>query len=424
MIIFIGEKLVKFSIITLGCKVNEYESQSMMAQLEKAGYEVVEGLVVADYYIINTCAVTNMAERKSRQVIAKIKKLNPNAKILVCGCASQNNLEQFESYKEVVGIIGTHGKHNIVDYLEHKGILDMTEEYINMSFAKNTLTRQYIKVQDGCNNFCTYCIIPYTRGRSRSRDLSDILTEIKQSNALEIVITGIDVSDYKIDGEKALITLLEEVNKLGKRFRISSIHCGILTDEFLTRLKTCENFCPFFHISMQSASNDTLKRMNRHYTIEQYLEVCNNVKAHFPTACISTDIIVGFKGETEDEFAETILNLNKIPFSFMHIFPYSIRIGTVAEKLSGDVPSVIVKQREKQLKQLSDKFYDKFLADNIGKTYKVLVEEFKDGYSVGYTENYIYTYIDKKLDNGIYEVALTEKFKDGCVGKVLPMINE
>ncbi|MFQ6724246.1 MAG: tRNA (N(6)-L-threonylcarbamoyladenosine(37)-C(2))-methylthiotransferase MtaB [Clostridia bacterium] len=410
---------MKFSIITVGCKVNEYESQSMMAQLESAGHNAVEGLEVADYYIINTCAVTNMAERKSRQVIAKIKKLNPNAKILVCGCASQNNLEQFESYKEVVGIIGTHGKHNIVDYLEHKGILDMTEEYINMSFAKNTLTRQYIKVQDGCNNFCTYCIIPYTRGRSRSRDLRDILTEIKQSKALEIVITGIDVSDYKINGENALITLLEEVNKLGKRFRISSIHCGILTEDFLIRLGKCENFCPFFHISMQSASNRTLKRMNRHYSIEEYIDVCNNVKRVFPTACISTDIIVGFKGETEDEFAETIFNLNKIPFAFMHIFPYSIRKGTVAEKLTGDIPSEIVKQRENKLKQLSDKFYDKFIKENLGKTHKVLVEEFKDGYSVGHTENYIYTYIYTKLENGIYEVELTETFKDGAIGQLV-----
>ena len=415
---------MKFGIITLGCKVNEYESQSIMAQLEKAGYEVAEGLVQADYYIINTCAVTNMAERKSRQVIAKIKKLNPNAKILVCGCASQHNLEQFECYKEVVGIIGTTGKHNIVEYLEHIGVLDIPESYTNMSFAKNTLTRQYIKVQDGCNNFCTYCIIPYTRGRSRSRDLSDILEEIKASNALEIVITGIDVSDYKIDGKKALITLLEEVNKLGKRFRISSIHCGVLTEEFLVRLKNCENFCPFFHISMQSASNGTLKRMNRKYTIEEYIKVCEMTKKHFPTACISTDIIVGFKGETDDEFNETISNLNKIPFSFMHIFPYSIRKGTVAEKLAGDVPSEIVKQRENDLKKLSDKFYDKFLTENIGKVHKVLVEEFKDGYSVGYTENYIYTYIDKKLENGIYEVVLTEKFKDGCMGKVLPTSNE
>ena len=410
---------MKFSIITLGCKVNEYESQSMISQLESAGHTVVEGLQVADYYIINTCAVTNIAERKSRQVIAKIKKLNPNAKIMVCGCASQNNLEQFNNYEQVVGIIGNHGKHNIVEYLEHKGILDMTEEYINTAFAKNTRTRQYIKVQDGCNNFCTYCIIPYTRGRSRSRDLADILDEVRQSEALEIIITGIDVGDYKIGEQKALITLLEEVNKVGKRYRISSIHCGVLTDEFLTRLSKCENFCPFFHISMQSASNGTLKRMNRHYSIEEYIDVCNNVKKHFPNACISTDIIVGFKGESDEEFSETINNLNCIPFAFMHIFPYSVRKGTVAERLGGDVSTDVVKVREQQLKQLSDKFYDKFLKENIGRTHKVLVEEYKDGYSVGYTENYIYTYIDKKLNNGIYKVKTTEIFKEGMKGSLV-----
>ena len=170
---------------------------------------------------------------------------------------------------------------------------------------------------------------------------------------------------------------------------------------------------------MQSASNGTLKRMNRHYTIEEYIDVCNNVKRYFPTACISTDIIVGFKGESEEEFAETVINLNKIPFAFMHIFPYSIRKGTVAERLSGDVPSEIAKQREKDLKQLNDKFYNQFLSDNIGKTHKVLVEEVKDGFSVGYTENYIYTYIDQKLENGIYEVELIEKFKDGCKAKLV-----
>ena len=410
---------MKFSIITLGCKVNEYESQSIMAQLEMAGHQVDEGLVVADYYIVNTCAVTNIAERKSRQMIAKISKLNPNAKILICGCASQANLEQFRKYNQVVAIIGTYGKHNIVEQLEHIGLLDVPNDYCNTQYAKSTLTRQYIKVQDGCNNFCTYCIIPYTRGRSRSRDLQDILDEIKLSTALEIVITGIDVGDYRINGEKALITLLEEVNKLGKRFRISSIHCGVLTQDFLVRLSKCENFCPFFHISMQSASNATLKRMNRKYTIQQYIDVCNNVKAIFPTACISTDIIVGFKGETEEEFNETVQNLNKIPFSFMHIFPYSVRKGTVAEKLTGDVPSDVVKQRESDLKNLSDKFYNQFLAENIGKTHKVLVEEVKDGYSVGYTENYIYTYIDKQLPSGIYEVVAESVFKDGMKARLI-----
>ncbi len=410
---------MKFSIITLGCKVNEYESQSMLTQLENEGYEVSEGLEQADCYIINTCAVTNMAERKSRQMIAKITKLNPNATILVCGCASQFNYEQFTKYPNVKGIIGTHGKHNIVEYLTSINILDIPCEYTSFSYAKSTQTRQYIKVQDGCNNFCTYCVIPYTRGRSRSRDLTDIIKEVKSSSSKEIVITGIDVSNYTINGEKALIVLLEEINKLGKRFRISSIHCSILTNEFLLRLKKCENFCPFFHISMQSACNDTLKRMNRKYTIEEYIEVCNNVKKTFPNACISTDVIVGFKGETDEEFNQTVDNIKKIPFSFLHIFPYSERKGTIAEKLGGDVSPSVVKDREQQLHKLNDEIYNKFLLENVGKEYKMLVEEVKDGKSVGYTENYIYTYVDKELPVGVYLVVTEEIYKDGLKANLI-----
>lgn len=410
---------MKFSVITLGCKVNEYESQSMINQLEKAGYQVVEGLQPADFYILNSCAVTNIAERKSRQAIAKIVKLNPKAKILVCGCASQVDLQQFEKYPNVVAIIGVHGKHNIVKYLEQKGLLDIPTQYSMFPYAKNTQARQYIKIQDGCNNFCTYCVIPYARGRSRSRDIQDVLQEIKATSTYEVVITGIDVSDYRIDGKPALIDLLEQVNGLGKRFRISSIECNIITQEFLTRLSKCENFCPFFHISMQSASNTTLKRMNRKYTIEKYIDVCNMVKQTFPDACISTDIIVGFKQESDQEFAETVENIGKIPFSFMHVFPYSEKKGTVAEKMSGDVPKDVVKAREGVLISLSDKFYDNFLTENIGKTHKVLVEEFKDGYSVGYTENYVYTYIAGRLPVGIYDVITKSRYNDGLVAELV-----
>lgn len=410
---------MKFSIVTLGCKVNEYESQSMLTQLEKAGYQVAEGLVEADFYIINTCAVTNMAEKKSRQTIAKLVKLNPKSKILVCGCASQFNYEQFTKYPNVEAVIGTHGKQNIVEYLNSINILDIPCEYTNFEYAKSTQTRQYIKVQDGCNNFCSYCVIPYTRGRSRSRDLTDIIAEIKSNSSKEIVITGIDVSNYMIGGKRALIDLLEEVNKLNKRFRISSIECSILTKEFLLRLKKCENFCPFFHISMQSACNETLKRMNRKYTIEQYIEVCNNVKEIFPNSCISTDVIVGFKGETDSEFNKTVENINKIPFSFLHIFPYSERKGTVAAKLDGEIDKQTVKQRELVLHNINEQIYNRFLTENIGKSHKMLVEEVKDGKSVGYTENYIYTYVDKELPIGVYSIVTEGIYKDGMVGKLI-----
>lgn len=414
---------MKISILTLGCKVNEYESLSMASQLTKLGHIVTDKLEVADCYIVNTCAVTNMAERKSRQMIAKIKKVNPRAKIVVCGCASQHNNKQFVGYDGVVSVIGNNGKQNIIEYIKNSHKVDLESiscEYQPFEYATKTKTRQYIKVQDGCNNFCSYCIIPYTRGRSRSRDLNDILEEIKTIDTSEIVVTGINVSDYRINGELALIDLLEAIDKLNVRFRLSSLECVIVTDEFLNRLAKLKNFCPFFHLSLQSACNETLKRMNRHYTIEQYIEVCNKVKHYFPNSCISTDLIVGFKGETDQEFAETFNNLKKIPFAFMHIFPYSIRQGTNAEKMIGDVASDVVKDREHQLIEYNKILKQNFVSQNINKQHKVVVEEYTDGYSCGYSENYLYCYINQKLEEGkIVKVVPKSPFKNGVLCEIV-----
>ena len=274
-------------------------------------------------------------------------------------------------------------------------------------------------MQDGCNNFCSYCIIPYTRGRSRSRSKEDIISEIKEANAKEVVLTGINVSDYRIDGRLALIDLLEEIDRLNVRFRLSSLECVIIDDEFIDRLKKLKNFCPFFHLSLQSASNSTLKRMNRHYTIEQYIKVCEKIAKTFPDACISTDLIVGFKGETDEEFNETVSNLNKIPFAFIHIFPYSIRKGTNAEKLEGDVRPEVVKKRERILMDYNIKIKDNFYSKNLGKTHYVLVEEFDGKFSKGYTENYIYTYIMGEYSIGdIIKVELKEKHDDGLLAEI------
>lgn len=407
---------MKICVLTLGCKVNEYESLSMVTQLKKAGHEVTNNLEFADVYILNTCAVTNMAERKSRQMISKIKKVNTNAKIIVAGCASQNNSKQFESYENVVGILGNKGKDNINVYLDKviKDLEPISECYDNFEYATKLNTRHYIKIQDGCNNFCSYCIIPYTRGRSRSRDLQDILSEIKHCNASEVVLTGINVSDYRINGKHALIDLLEEIDKLNVRFRLSSLECVIIDNDFINRLSKLKNFCPFFHLSLQSACNATLKRMNRHYTIEQYIDVCNKLKKVFPNCCISTDLIVGFKGETDEEFEEGFKNIQKIPFAFIHVFPYSIRKGTNAEKLSGDVPPCVVKAREKRLLEYTKKIHDEFIKNNLNKEHFVLIEQYDGQYSVGYTENYIYSYIEKELESGsVVKVISKERYKDG-----------
>ncbi len=409
------------SIITLGCKVNEYESQSILTQLKNNGWKITEGLVRADLYVVNTCAVTNMAEKKSRQMLSKINKLNPDAKIVVIGCAVQNNPEQFKG-ENIIAFVGNQGKDNIVGCMSNNNrkLQEIDHnKFEEMSKPTETTSRQFIKIQDGCNNFCTYCIIPYLRGRSRSRDLSSILDEIKATKCSEIVLTGIDMSDYRINGEKALKTVVREVDKINKRFRISSLECNVLDDEMLDILANCKNFCPHFHLSLQSASNDTLKRMNRHYTIEEFKSIVSKIKSKFPTAFIATDIIVGFKGETDAEFEDTLKNLREIQFDFMHIFPYSERAGTVAEKLPNSVDKSVVKQREAKLIDLNQQLIKSCYEKNMNTCHKVLIEINEDGKSYGYTENYIYTEIDKIIEVGkIINVKLTEILPDGMKGEI------
>jgi len=413
---------MKASIITLGCKVNEYESQSIMNQLKMSGYDVIEGLELADIYVVNTCAVTNIAERKSRQVMAKILKLNKEAKIIVCGCAVQNNPSQFLVNKNVLAITGNAGKNEIIKFIEreNKVLPDLEHiKYEDTARPIETRTRQYIKIQDGCNYFCTYCLIPYVRGRSRSRDMMDIIDEIANTKANEVVLTGINMSDYRIDGELALKTLVKEIDKLGKRFRISSLECMALDDEMLDILKSCKNFCPHFHLSLQSACNETLKRMNRHYTIEQFKDIVAKIRATFNNPCVSTDVIVGFKGETDEEFDDTFKNLLDIKFDFMHIFPYSERSGTNACQLGGAVDKCVAKQREKRLQEMNRVNKSDFFAKNIGTIHSVLVEEVDEKYSFGYTDNYIYTYIEGKNSVGsIINVELTETYLQGMKGKL------
>ena len=414
--------MVKVSVITLGCKVNEYESQSILNQLKSVGYEITEGLVQADVYVVNTCAVTNTAERKSRQVLSKINKLNPEAKIIVCGCAVQNNPSQFLVNKNVIALTGNAGKEEILKFIEKKNkVLPEIDHkcYKNMARPIETRTRQFIKIQDGCDFFCSYCLIPYVRGRSRSRDIDDVLDEIKNTQANEIVLTGINMSDYRINGKLELKTLVKEVDKLNKRFRISSIECLALDDEMLDILAKSKNFCPHFHLSLQSACNETLKRMNRHYTIEQFKEIVEKIKDKFNKPHIATDIIVGFKGETDEEFADTVKNVTNIQFSSMHIFPYSERTGTVASKMTGSVDKCVAKQREKVLQELNLKFRQKFLKANENTIHTVLIEETDENYSLGYTENYIYTYIEGKHKVGdIVEVTLTTPYLQGVKAKI------
>lgn len=410
----------KICIMTLGCKVNKYESDSIIKQLEDKGYEAVDTLQPADVYVINTCAVTAEAEKKSRQMIARCRKFNPNARILICGCASQKNQAQFKE-KGVEVVIGVAGKTKLVDMIE-QGNIDVSELpliYEDDMKAKQSRIRAYIKIQDGCNNFCSYCIIPYLRGRSRSRSLESVMEEARAlgDEVKEIVLTGINVTDYKIDGKPGLLKLLQELDKLGKRLRLSSLEETLVSEEFAKGLSELQNFCPHFHLSLQSGCDSVLKRMNRKYTTDEFYSSVQLLRKYFPLAGITTDVIVGFPGESDEDFEVTRQFVEKVGFASLHIFKYSRRDGTVASRMN-DLDDRIKSQRSDILDCLKADLINQFIDRN--KYGKVLVEEFDGTHYVGYTENYIKCYIqsDKDLVNQIVEVELSERFKDGVIAKV------
>lgn len=408
---------MKIAVVTLGCKVNKYESDALVFELKKRGYETTDKLEFADAYVVNSCAVTNEAEKKSRQMLERVRKLNPNAKIYVMGCASQNNPEKFVE-KGAQFVVGTANKQKILDDLENVGthIYDFPKQYEDDLFSAQSLSRAYIKIQDGCNNFCTYCLIPYLRGRSRSRSLESIVDEVSKlpENVKEVVLVGIDVSDFQIDGKKALGTLLKSLDGFGKRLRLSSMEDNLISDEFLEILASLKNFCPHFHLSLQSGCDNVLKKMNRKYTTAQFEESVNKIRKYFPNAGITTDIIVGFPTETDEDFETTMKFVEKIKFSQLHIFPYSKRNGTAAAKLYKDLSGNIKTQRLKRLEELGKKLGLDFINQN--KTGKVLIEEFADGYFEGYTENYIKCFLHGDFEVGdIVDVKIIKPFKNGAL---------
>lgn len=426
---------MKIAVLTLGCKVNKYESDALEYQLNLNGFETTDVLCPADIYVINTCAVTAEAEKKSRQMIARCKKFNPNAGIFVCGCASQNNSVQFLN-KDVVCVSGVAGKFKIAQYIaefaknhqktqkKQQFIDNLPTEYEDDMHAKQNRTRAYVKIQDGCNNFCSYCIIPYLRGRSRSRPIFSIINEVASldGNIKEVVLTGINVTDYKIDGEKGLGILLEELDTMGKRLRLGSVEDTLVDEEFIKKLTTFDNFCPHFHLSLQSGSASVLKKMNRHYTPEQFENSVGLIRKYFPLAGITTDVIVGFGDESEEEFEETLNFVKRVGFSQLHIFTYSKRDGTVASKLYKDLPAQIKQSRSDRLEEVAQTLKTNFIKKN--KKGKVLFEERVDGFYVGYTENYIRCYVKSKKDitGQILPVKIGRPFKDGAKAKIIKKI--
>lgn len=405
---FVNINNIKVSIYTLGCKVNQYESDSMADMLASEGAVIVPFSEPADVCIINTCSVTNIADRKSRQMIHRAKKKNKDAVIIAAGCYVQAAGDSLMGHELIDIIVGNNRKKDIVriidEYIrEHKvsdNFIDINKtcEYESMTLVKpNEHTRAYVKVQDGCNNFCSYCIIPYTRGRIRSRNLEEVITEIKRlatSGIKEVVLTGINLSSYDVCG-KGLLDLLLAVNGVEgiERIRMGSLEPRVITEEFLSVISKENKICPHFHLSLQSACNDTLRRMNRKYTIEEYKEKCALIREYYDRPAITTDVIVGFPGETEEEFNITIKNLYELKLYEMHIFKYSRRIGTVADLMPEQVSDEEKDRRSNILLALTKKQKAEYEELFKGTTQLFLVEECvsENGiqYIKGHTERYI-----------------------------------
>lgn len=416
----------KVAFITLGCKTNQYESNAMAQKFIDSDYKICKIEENPDIIVVNTCTVTNIADRKSRQALRNAKNNNPNAVVIACGCYVQVAKEKIKEIKEIDLCIGNSEKKDIVevlekylkDYKDNNEIYDVNEEkeYSELGIiAFSEKTRATIKIQDGCNNFCTYCLIPYARGRVRSRKKENIIEEVSKVVELgikEIVITGIHIASYGIDFETnyKLIDLLEDINKIDglKRIRLGSLEPSLITEKFCQRLSNLKKICNHFHLSLQSGCDETLKRMNRKYTTNEFRKVTERLRKYFKDVNLTTDIIVGFPGETDEEFNKTYNFLQEIKFYKMHVFKYSERDGTVAAKMPNQVDAKIKEERSKKLIELSNKNQEEINKSYQGKQHEVLFEEQKNGIWTGYTTNYIKVSYksDDDLENKIHKMTL------------------
>ena len=412
----------------------------MLQKFVEAGYEAVDFEKKSDIYIINTCTVTNMSDKKSRQMIRRAKHLNNNAIIVAVGCYAQVAKNEIEKdIPEIDLVLGTNEKNNIVKYIEEyinnnknvENISDVMHQKEFLDFGKVTYTektRAVVKVQDGCDRFCSYCIIPYARGRVRSRKIENIIEEIKsivEEGIKEVVITGIHVASYGKDFKDgtSLIDLLEEINKIDnlKRIRLSSIEPTIITEEFLARLTKLDKICNHFHLSLQSGCNETLNRMNRRYNTEEFENCIKLLRKAYKDVALTTDIIVGFPGETDEEFNKTYNFLNKIKFYQMHVFKYSPRKGTKAAEMKNQISPELKEERSKALIDLSHKNEKEYKEKFLGRTVQVLFEQKEGEYLIGHTTNYLKVAVDfnKSLENTIQNVEIVNLEKEFLVGKVL-----
>lgn len=421
------------SFYTLGCKVNQYETNAMIQKMIEANYEIIDFEKKADVYVVNTCTVTNMSDRKSRQIIRRAKEHNPNAILVVTGCYTQVAKEEVSKIKEIDIMLGNQEKKDIVSHIQayekkkQESISNILQEKDFAEFGITTYTdktRAVIKVQDGCDRFCSYCMIPYARGRIRSRNEKEVITEIfeiAKKGIKEVVITGIHLASYGRDSKTSLIDLLKQINEIEgiRRIRLGSLEPTLMQKEFIEELVKLEKICDHFHLSLQSGCNETLQRMNRKYTKEEFEEGIRLLRKNFPNASLTTDIIVGFPGETQEEFQETYEFLKKVKFYKMHIFKYSPRKGTKAATMPNQIEGKMKEERSKKLIELSNQNQEKQNSTYIGKEVEVLFEEQEGEYIKGHTSNYKMIYVkssDRILENTIKKVKIIKSKGESLVG--------
>lgn len=427
---------MKVYFYTLGCKVNQYETQEMSELLEKNGYTIIYNATDADVAIVNSCTVTAESVRKTRQIIRKLKKQNPDNIIVLTGCASQAEPHIINDLPEVDILMGNRSNTQIVNALNEflpsrekltKRIEHLTgDEFCGTGITRfDGHTRAFLKIQDGCDRFCSYCLIPTARGRSRSRSLEDIDNELKslsENGYSEIVFVGINLSDYGKNTPYSLPDALRLAEKYDgiKRVRLGSLEPDHITDEMIGQLKTVTKLCPQFHISVQSGCDNVLKAMNRHYTAAEYEHLAEKLRETFSDATITTDLLVGFPSETEEDFGTTVEFVKRVGFEKAHVFPYSVREGTRAAKME-QLTKAVKEDRASRLSAITDKIREEFLKRQIGKTVEVLFETEKDGYCEGYTENYTPVRVSstKSCKGEFLKVEIVDSEKDYCIGKFI-----
>ena len=429
----------KAALHNLGCKVNAYETEAMQHLLEEAGYEIVPFTQKADVYVINTCSVTNMADRKSRQMLHKAKKNNPDSIVVAAGCYVQTSEKEVLNDLSVDIVIGNDRKHDLVRLLEEYSLDSVNDTVDDINDGKHDFeelfidqtkehTRAFIKVQDGCNQFCSYCIIPYARGRVRSRRFENVIAEVERLAAngfKEVVLTGIHLSSYGVDFEEAagLLELIQAVNAVKgiERIRLGSLEPKIVTEHFASELSKLDKICPHFHLSLQSGCDATLKRMNRKYTTKEYERGCELLRKYFVHSAITTDVIVGFPGETEEEFEQTKAYLEHIHFYEMHIFKYSKRKGTRAAVMPDQIDEQIKAARSEKLIALGHDMSKEFRKFYIGKNEEVLFEEKAvigdKEYFVGYTKEYVK--VAKKTDENLENQIVSGRISGMLTDEIL-----